>query len=237
MTDMNGGYIKLWRKSLDSAVWQCPDLWRTWTCCLMLANHKDGYVKIDGLAMPVIVKPGQFITGRFSFHQAMYPKKKKENKSPSTVWRWLQTLEKLENMHIQTNSRFSIVTVVNWDIYQQQDFKVEQANEQPVNSRRTAGEQPVNTNKNVKNDKNTNMGGRFDEFWSLYPKKIGKAAALKSWKANKCDAIADRIMAAIPKQTSSPQWQKNNGQYIPHPTSWLNQGRWDDVVEEVNEWI
>lgn len=28
------------------------------------------------------------------------------------------------------------------------------------------------------------------------------------------------------------QWRKDNGQYIPNPATWLNQGRWDDVLTE-----
>ena len=28
----------------------------------------------------------------------------------------------------------------------------------------------------------------------------------------------------------SAQWQRDNGQYIPHPATWLNQGRWDDEL-------
>jgi hypothetical protein len=33
-------------------------------------------------------------------------------------------------------------------------------------------------------------------------------------------------------QKTSAQWQKDNGQYIPNPATWLNQGRWDDEIKE-----
>ena len=49
-------------------------------------------------------------------------------------------------LNIKTYSKFSIVTVSNWTEYQQ--------DEQQVNNRRTTDEQQVNTDKNVKNDKN-----------------------------------------------------------------------------------
>ena len=30
---------------------------------------------------------------------------------------------------------------------------------------------------------------------------------------------------------TTAQWTKEGGQYIPNPTTWLNQGRWDDKTE------
>ena len=37
-------------------------------------------------------------------------------------------------------------------------------------------------------------------------------------------------MDAIEKQKKSAQWTKNDGQFIPHPTTWLNGKRWEDEV-------
>jgi hypothetical protein len=36
---------------------------------------------------------------------------------------------------------------------------------------------------------------------------------------------------AVEAQKKSKQWQKDDGQYIPNPSTWLNQGRWDDELE------
>lgn len=72
---------------------------------------------------------------------------------------------------------------------------------------------------------------RFDTFWSVYPKKVGKKAARTAWKRIKMDkALFDRIIAAVEKAKQSQQWKKNGGQYIPNPATWLNQGRWDDEL-------
>ena len=72
---------------------------------------------------------------------------------------------------------------------------------------------------------------RFDEFWKLYPRKVGKAAALKSWKKIKPTAeLFERILTAVEAAKNSQQWQKDGGQFIPHPATWLNQGRWDDEL-------
>jgi hypothetical protein len=74
---------------------------------------------------------------------------------------------------------------------------------------------------------------RFSEFWQAYPKKIGKQAALKAWKRVKVTAeLHEKILDAIRLQKTSAQWQKDNGQFIPNPATWLNQGRWDDEIKE-----
>ena len=70
---------------------------------------------------------------------------------------------------------------------------------------------------------------KFDEFWKAYPRKTGKGAALKSWKKiNPSDSTAQQIIDSLPAHIASEQWQKDNGQFIPHPATWLNQGRWED---------
>lgn len=76
---------------------------------------------------------------------------------------------------------------------------------------------------------------RFDEFWQSYPKKVGKKAAFASWKRIKPDvSLFNKIMAAVEAAKGSKQWQRDGGQYIPNPATWLNQGRWDDELEEVS---
>ena len=76
---------------------------------------------------------------------------------------------------------------------------------------------------------------RFKEFWSAYPKKVGKKAAQSSWNKIKPDTeLFDKIMAAIGRARETEQWQRENGRFIPNPATWLNQGRWDDEYEEVN---
>lgn len=66
----------------------------------------------------------------------------------------------------------------------------------------------------------------FVEFWSAYPKKVGKGAAESAWK--KLKPPADKCMAALATQKNSVDWKKENGQYIPNPATWINQRRWED---------
>lgn len=66
----------------------------------------------------------------------------------------------------------------------------------------------------------------FDVFWSYYPKKVGKEAARKSWE--KMKPVLNQVLNALYWQKESDQWAKSNGQFIPNPATYLNQGRWQD---------
>lgn len=68
----------------------------------------------------------------------------------------------------------------------------------------------------------------FEKFWLAYPKKVGKKAARKVFQ--KIDVPLETLLTAIERQKCSDQWSRDNGQYIPNPTTWLNQGRWEDEV-------
>ena len=70
---------------------------------------------------------------------------------------------------------------------------------------------------------------RFNKFWAVYPRKVGKSAALKAFeKINPSEQLTQRMIEAIQVQKNNEQWRKNNGQYIPNPATWLNQSRWLD---------
>jgi len=66
----------------------------------------------------------------------------------------------------------------------------------------------------------------FDEFWNFYPKKVGKEAARKAW--NKLKLNVDDVIIALVWQKESDQWRRNDGQFIPNPATYLNQGRYSD---------
>ena len=96
--------------------------------------------------------------------------------------------------------------------------------QQPFNSSSTTV-QPTNNHKPITNNQTTTPNG-FAEFWSAYPKKVGKGAAQAAWKKHKPDLAI--CIAAITTAKASRDWQKENGQYIPNPATWINQMRWED---------
>lgn len=78
--------------------------------------------------------------------------------------------------------------------------------------------------------KSPSAGDAFERFWSVYPRKVGKQSAKRAFE--KVKVPIETLVTAIERQKCSDQWTRDNGQYIPHPTTWLNQGRWDDELPE-----
>jgi hypothetical protein len=90
---------------------------------------------------------------------------------------------------------------------------------------------PSRTTKPSRNSKPPPDIRRFDEFWALYPHKKAKQDAIKAWGKIKPDeTLFSRIMDAVREQLQSEDWRKENGRFIPYPATWLNSGRWEDVV-------
>ena len=77
---------------------------------------------------------------------------------------------------------------------------------------------------------NSKLDVAFDEFWEAYPKKVGKKDARKAFDKAIKTVDLDTILQAIEVQKNSDQWSRDNGKYIPNPSTWLNQGRWDDEL-------
>lgn len=71
----------------------------------------------------------------------------------------------------------------------------------------------------------------FDDFWKCYPRKKGKKAAVKAFLKATDKPPLDVLIAKLNQQKQSMDWKKDGGKYIPHPSTWLNEGRWDDEVD------
>lgn len=72
---------------------------------------------------------------------------------------------------------------------------------------------------------------RFAQFWEAYPKKTGKGAVEKIWKRLHPDtALFAKMLEILEAFKQSDQWQRENGQFIPNPATWLGQKRWEDEV-------
>lgn len=70
----------------------------------------------------------------------------------------------------------------------------------------------------------------FNEFWSHYPRKVGKLKAFEAFrKVCKDRKMLETIIAALEKHKKTAQWREV--QYIPHPSVWLNGHRWEDELD------
>ena len=136
------GWIKIHRKILDNPIiCKDSDYLSVWIYLLLNATHKEIPALFKG--KKIILQKGQLITGRKSMAKQL-------KISESKIYRIINEYKSEHQIEQQTSNQNSLITILNWDKYQQ----IEQQDEQPVNNQRTTSEQPVNTNKNVKNDKN-----------------------------------------------------------------------------------
>ncbi|MDA8149828.1 MAG: hypothetical protein M0041_01625 [Nitrospiraceae bacterium] len=67
----------------------------------------------------------------------------------------------------------------------------------------------------------------FETFWAAYPKKIGKLAAWQAWeKMSGQRPPLEAILRTLDGYRQTEQWQETR--FIPHPSNWLAQRRFDD---------
>ena len=65
----------------------------------------------------------------------------------------------------------------------------------------------------------------FNEFWSVYPRKVGKQDSYRAWGRALKLADAQTIIDGAQRFRDDPN---REAEFTPHPTTWLNQGRWED---------
>lgn len=70
----------------------------------------------------------------------------------------------------------------------------------------------------------------FEEFFAEFPRKVGAVQARQEWaKLSPDEALRKRIVSAVRAWARSPEWARNDGQFIPKPARWLREQRWEDV--------
>lgn len=76
----------------------------------------------------------------------------------------------------------------------------------------------------------------FEAFWAVYPRKDAKVAAWAAWqRAKVAPEDLERILGAVRSKAATPDWTKEGGRYVPLPTTYLNQRRWEDQGTAVKD--
>lgn len=87
---------------------------------------------------------------------------------------------------------------------------------------------PIQSESNSKSVSESNTDA-FARFWAVYPKKVGKKDAQRAF--GKVNVDVQILLDAVERHKKSNQWCKDGGQYIPNPSTWLNQERWTDEMD------
>jgi hypothetical protein len=204
------GWIKLHRKMLDNpVVWKDSDHLAVWIYLLLNATHKDMDVLFKNKR--ITLKPGQLITGRKSIASQL-------SISDSKVKRVLLAFESDQQIDRQRSNKNSLITILNWCEYQQND----QQNDQQVTSKRPASDQQVTTNKNIKNIKNNTLDDFFDQIWKLYPKKEGKGQVSLTQKKKLYNIGLEEMTRAIERYKKAKEG--TDRKYLQNGSTFFNSG-------------
>lgn len=179
---------------------------------ILTANHRDGRWK------GVDIKRGEVITGRKELSKIL-------GFTERQIRTALTKLKSTNELTIKTTNRFSLIKVNKYEDYQLNDQPevIQATNKRPTNDHKQEC-------KNVKKKKNNTYDRSFENFWSTYPNKTGKKKAYGIWKKMKPSERVEAVKV-LPSHIESEQWTQENGRFIPHPSTWLNRGGWEDEVK------
>lgn len=72
---------------------------------------------------------------------------------------------------------------------------------------------------------------RMEKFWNAYPRKQGKEKLKNVWKEmSPSELLLETMLKAIEIQKKSSAWKRESGRFIPLPSKWLTERRWEDVA-------
>jgi len=199
-------YIGLFKKITDSWIFENPVTLKVWIFMLCEAAENECDVAVG--SKTVHLQEGQLASGRGYLMKRLALT---ERQARSAV-------EQLVNNKVITldvSSTYSVVTLLKYQHYQGLINKTKAKSvqqDEPI-------EKPERT-------------ADFDKWWGLYPKKQAKFMATKSWaKINPSKELAGVMIRQLKLFKASKEWMETGGKYIPMPSTWLNQRRWEDELE------
>ncbi|HDY87684.1 MAG TPA: hypothetical protein ENH82_06135 [bacterium] len=155
MDNIMQGWIKLHRKLIKWEWYHDSNMVHLFIHLLLNANHKDSHWQGN------LVKRGQMITGRKQLSADT-------GLSEQTIRTCLKRLKSTNELTIKPTNRFSLITIVNFNTYNNSDMIQTEPINQPANQQLTSNQpatnQQLTTNKNVKKEKNGKNEKKKDKY-------------------------------------------------------------------------
>lgn len=182
---MAEGWISIHRKIEECWVWfeEPFSKGQAWVDLILMANHRPKKCLVDGKL--TTIETGERLTSIRKLAERWQWSRKK-------VAKFLEILEKDEMIELKKSHHFTVIKVLKYDDYQG-SLRQTGATEEPQKSHEGATEEPqTHTNNNDNNEKNENkkiksavdqqIESDFEIIYGIYPKKRGKAGALRLYK-------------------------------------------------------
>ncbi|WP_144624393.1 replication protein [Acinetobacter nosocomialis] len=90
---------------------------------------------------------------------------------------------------------------------------------------------PHNNNNKNKEKQGVGYSENFEKFWSAYPtckRKSDKSGTYKTFTKHEGSFAIKTLLSILEKQKSDVSWTKQDGEFIPSPSTWLNQKQWEN---------
>ena len=213
---MNNGWVKINREIKKHWIWESSDFFKYWIDMLMMANWKDNKKYFKGKLY--IIKRGSFPTSFRSLSQ-------KWNTSTGKVRRFIELLKNDKMIDTHSDMGFTLIKICNYDKYQNENDK------QTDTVTDTVTDTTLRKKRN-KERKNNTYTSEFEEFYSLYPKNVGKKPAFTKYKQVLKKISHIDLITALKKQIDAGVWNIDK-QFIPLAATWLNKERWNDEIEDL----
>lgn len=229
------GWISIYRKIQNSFVWTNSDQLKLWLLILMKANHSENKFLFNGEELSV--SKGQMVTGvnvlASDFNEGVKPVNRVAGR---TLWRWLKKFEKEQMLSIESTSKYSVITVLNWDEYQQNDNHLSSSGQSSVKH--------LSTNNNDNNDNNENNKTKVDygALIKYLNEKTGRAfhnteANRKLIKARLNDGFTKKDFKLVIDYKSA-EWKDNKDmQKYLRPNTLFVPSHFDDYLNEAKEYL
>lgn len=226
------GWISLYRKIQNSFVWTNSDQLKLWLLILMKASHSENKFLFNGEELSV--SKGQMVTGvnvlASDFNEGVKPVNRVAGR---TLWRWLKKFEKEQMLSIESTSKYSVITVLNWDEYQQNDNHLSSSGQSSVKHLST------NNNDNNENNKTKVDYGALIKYLN---EKTGRAfhnteANRKLIKARLHDGFTKKDFKLVIDYKST-EWKDNKDmQKYLRPNTLFAPSHFDDYLNEAKEYL
>lgn len=135
------GWIKFHRKTLDNPIVMKDSAhFAVWSYLLLNATHTELPAMFKGKR--IVLQPGQLITGCISISDKL-------KLNESKVRRVLNDFQNDGQIDRQTSNKNSLISILNWEMYQKSDEQNAIQNDKQVTDNRRTEKEKVTTNKNV----------------------------------------------------------------------------------------
>lgn len=215
---MNRGYVKVWRKIQDNGILRNHKYCTFFLWALTKASHRQINIIIG--CQPIILEPGQFIFGRRMAAEEL-------GMTEREIRTCLEIAKKADFLTIKTTNKFSIITIINWHIYQGAD-----SGKRPA--KRPAGDQQATTNKNDKNEKNLFRQNSLTVLSYLNEKTGKRFRDTSHIEARLKDGgTVDDCLRIIDAKLRDPYFRENP-RYL-NPRTLFRPSHWDSYLNEATE--